>query len=96
MGKLTTLWTYFSTPRKFKSRAKINNIQEKGMAKQVKMVRRKSKFFAQHWDGIADKDWRKFPLVNKEIMMENLQEYLTEKIDVKQAFASGVGGRVLW
>ncbi len=85
MGKLTTLWTFFSTPRKFKSRAKIKKIQEKGMAKQVKMVRRKSKFFAEHWNGIADEDWREFPLVNKEMMMENLQEYLTEKIDVKSA-----------
>lgn len=85
MGKLATLWTFFSTPRKFKSRAKIEKIQEKGMAKQVKMVRRKSKFFAEHWNGIADEDWREFPLVNKEMMMENLQEYLTEKIDVKSA-----------
>lgn len=85
MGKLSTLWTFYSTPRTFKSRARIKKIQEKGMAKHIKMVRKKSRFFSRHWKGIPDEDWRRFPLVNKEIMMENLQEYLTVDIDVESA-----------
>ena len=85
MGKLTTLWTFYTTPKILKSRAKIDKIQEKGMAKQVKMVRKKSPFFARHWKGIEDKDWRRFPPVNKEVMMANLQDYLTEDIDVESA-----------
>ena len=85
MGKLSTLWTFYSTPRRFKSRARIKKIQEKGMAKHIKMVRKKSRFFSRHWKGIPDEDWRRFPLVNKEIMMENLQEYLTVDIDVESA-----------
>ena len=77
MSKLTTLWTYLTTPKIFTSRKAIEKIQNKGMAKHVKMVRKKSPFFARHWKGLADKDWREFPLVNKAIMMEHLQDYIT-------------------
>ena len=76
MSKLTTLWTYLTTPKVFKSRKAIEKIQRKGMAKHVKMVRQNSPFFARHWAGMADEDWREFPLVNKAIMMEHLQDYI--------------------
>ena len=85
MSKLTTLWTYLTTPKIFTSRKAIEKIQNKGMAKHVKMVRKKSPFFARHWKGLADKDWREFSLVNKAIMMEHLQDYITADIDVESA-----------
>ena len=87
MSKLTTLWTYLTTPKVFKSRKAIEKIQRKGMAKHVKMVRQNSPFFARHWAGMADEDWREFPLVNKAIMMEHLQDYITADIDVEAARA---------
>ena len=43
IGKLRTLWMFYSTPKTFKSRKKIRKIQEKGMASHVKMVRKKSR-----------------------------------------------------
>ena len=87
MSKLTTLWTYLTTPKVFKSRRAIEKIQRKGMAEHVKMVRKNSPFFARHWAGLADEDWREFPLVNKAIMMEHLQDYITADIDVESARA---------
>ena len=75
MSKLTTLWTYLTTPKVFKSRRAIEKIQRKGMAKHVKMVRKNSPFFARHWAGLADEDWREFPLVNK-ALVENISSDL--------------------
>ena len=45
MSKLTTLWTYLTTPKVYTSRKAIEKIQRKGMAKHVKMVRKNSPFF---------------------------------------------------
>lgn len=85
MSKLTTLLTFYRTPQKFSSRAKILKIQQKRMLKHVKEIRRKSKFFARLWDGYADDDWKNFPITDKEMMMSNLQDYLTEDLDVEFA-----------
>ena len=87
LSKISTLWTYFTTPKRFTSRKAIEKIQKKGMAKHVRMVRKKSPFFARHWAGLADEDWRAFPLVNKALMMDNLQDYITADIDVESARA---------
>ena len=87
MSKLTTLWTYLTTPKVYTSRKAIEKIQRKGMAKHVKMVRKNSPVFSRHWAGLADEDWREFPLVNKAIMMEHLQDYITADIDVESARA---------
>ena len=85
MSKLSTLLRYFFTPKKFKSRKKIERIQSKGMRKQAKFVRKKSPFYARHWDGLQDEQWHEFPLIDKSIMMENLEDLLTVRIDVDKA-----------
>ena len=43
MSKLLTLWTYFKTPKKIKSRDKLLKKQEKSMLKHVKKIRRNSR-----------------------------------------------------
>ena len=85
MSKLSTLLRYFFTPKKFKSRKQIERIQSKGMRKQAKFVRKKSPFYARHWDGLQDEQWHEFPLIDKSIMMENLEDLLTVRIDVDKA-----------
>ena len=85
MSKLSTLLRYFFTPKKFKSRKQIERIQSKGMRKQAKFVRKKSPFYARHWDGLPDEQWHEFPLIDKSIMMENLEDLLTVRIDVSKA-----------
>ncbi len=85
MSKLSTLFRYFFTPKKFKSRKQIERIQRKGMSKQAKFVRKNSPFYARHWDGMQDEQWHEFPLIDKSIMMENLEDLLTVRIDVSKA-----------
>tara|TARA_B100001996_G_scaffold70824_2_gene51977 strand:+ start:3823 stop:5112 length:1290 start_codon:yes stop_codon:yes gene_type:complete len=85
VSKLSTLFRYFFTPKKFKSRKQIERIQRKGMSKQAKFVRKNSPFYARHWDGMQDEQWHEFPLIDKSIMMENLEDLLTVRIDVDKA-----------
>ena len=74
MSKLSTLFRYIITPKKFHSRKKIEKIQNRGMKKQIKFVRKNSPFFARHWKGLPDDEWSKFPLIDKSIMMDNLSD----------------------
>ena len=69
MSKLLTLWTYFKTPKKIKSRDNLLKKQEKSMLKHVKKIRRNSRFFQEHWKDYSDDDWRKFPILDKATMM---------------------------
>ena len=85
MSKLSTLFRYIFTPKKFHSRKKIEKIQNRGMKKQIKFVRKNSPFFARHWKGLPDDEWSKFPLIDKSIMMDNLSDLLTVRLDVEEA-----------
>ena len=85
MSKLSTLFRYIFTPKKFHSRKKIEKIQNRGMNKQIKFVRKNSPFFARHWKGLPDDEWSKFPLIDKSIMMDNLSDLLTVRLDVEEA-----------
>tara|TARA_B110000444_G_scaffold260684_1_gene308661 strand:- start:2284 stop:3573 length:1290 start_codon:yes stop_codon:yes gene_type:complete len=85
VSKLSTLLRYFFTPKKFKSRKQIERIQSQGMRKQAKFVRKNSPFYARHWEGMQDEQWHDFPLIDKSIMMENLEDLLTVRIDVSKA-----------
>ena len=85
MSKLRTIARYVMTPKKFKSRRQIEKVQHAGMKKHVKYIRKNSPFYARHWDGLADDQWAKFPLIDKSVMMENLGDLLTVRLDVEQA-----------
>ena len=85
MSKLSTLIRYIFTPKIFHSRKKIEKIQNRGMRKQIKFVRKNSPFFARHWKDYSDNQWSKFPLIDKSIMMENLGDLLTVRLDIEEA-----------
>ena len=85
MSKLTTLIRYFRTPKRFKSRQKVTKLQEKAVEKHIKFVRHNSPFYRKLWDGYDDSQWREFPIIEKSVMMENLQELITVDLDVAQA-----------
>ncbi|MDA8616468.1 hypothetical protein N9L27_06560 [Candidatus Poseidoniales archaeon] len=85
MSKLRTIARYVMTPKKFKSRRQIEKAQHAGMKKHVKFIRKKSPFYARHWDGLSDDQWAEFPLIDKSVMMENLGDLLTVRLDVEQA-----------
>ncbi len=85
MSKLRTLFRYFMTPKKFHSRQRIEKIQRKAIKRQIKFVRKNSPFYARHWKGLSDDEWSKFPIIDKSIMMDNLADLLTVRIDVNYA-----------
>ena len=85
MSKLRTIARYVMTPKKFKSRRQIEKVQHAGMKKHVKFIRKNSPFYARHWDGLSDDQWEEFPLIDKSVMMENLGDLLTVRLDVEQA-----------
>ncbi|MAK19924.1 MAG: hypothetical protein CMA05_01265, partial [Euryarchaeota archaeon] len=55
------------------------------MKRQVRFVRKNSPFYSKHWKGLSDDEWEKFPLIDKSIMMDNLADLLTTRLDVNQA-----------
>ena len=85
MSKLSTLFRYFFTPKKFNSRNRIEKIQNSGMRKHAKFIRKNSPFYARHWKGLKDEQWAEFPLIDKSIMMEHLEDLLTVRLDVDKA-----------
>ena len=85
MNKLRTLFRYFMTPKKFHSRQRIEKIQRKAIQRHIKFVRKNSPFYARHWEGLFDDEWSTFPIIDKSIMMDNLADLLTVRIDVSYA-----------
>jgi putative adenylate-forming enzyme len=85
LSKLSTLFRYFLTPKKFNSRNQIEKTQNSGMRKHAKFVRKNSPFYARHWKGLKDDQWAEFPLIDKSIMMEQLEDLLTVRLDVDKA-----------
>lgn len=85
MNKLRTLFRYLMTPKKFHSRQRIETIQRKAIKRHIKFVRKNSPFYARHWKGLSDDEWSEFPIINKSIMMDNLADLLTIRIDVNYA-----------
>ena len=85
MNKLRTLYRYLMTPKKFHSRHSIEKIQRKAIKRHIKFVRKKSPFYARHWEGLSDDEWSKFPIIDKSIMMNNLADLLTVRIDIDYA-----------
>ncbi len=85
MSKLRTLYRYLMTPKKFHSRQRIEKIQRKAIKRHIKFVRKNSPFYARYWEGLSDDEWSKFPIIDKSIMMDNLADLLTVRIDVNYA-----------
>ena len=85
MSKLTTLLRYLNTPKRYSFRKKIATIQNKAVLKHVKFVRQNSKFYRDLWQGYTDEEWRDFPIIDKAVMMENLQDLITVDLDIANA-----------
>jgi putative adenylate-forming enzyme len=85
LSKISTIFRYLKTPKKIKSRKRIEYLQKSGMKKQIEFIRKNSPFYARHWNGLKDEQWREFPLIDKSIMMENLGDLLTVRLDMEQA-----------
>ena len=85
MSKIGTLIRYLGTPKKFQSRSQIEQRQKRNLRKHIPFVRKHSPFYARHWKEHSDDQWREFPLIDKSIMMDNLDDFLTVRLDMERA-----------
>lgn len=77
-----TKWHLFQ-----KNRLAMEKWQEKKVRDHLRFVREHSTFYRDYWQGYADADWRQFPLIDKEIMMEHFDRLNTVGIKKEEAFA---------
>src|SRR5690625_754773 len=80
------LFHYLKTKHmKFSSR-KLKRWQERRVQKHIKWVQKNSVFYQQLFQGRKVSEWREFPIINKQIMMENFDELNTAGIKKNEAF----------
>lgn len=81
------LYHYLKTKHmKFSSRKQLEHWQERRVQKHIKWVQKSSVFYQQLFQGRKVSEWREFPIINKQIMMENFSELNTAGIKKKEAF----------
>ncbi|MFD0710314.1 F390 synthetase-related protein [Paenibacillus sp. GCM10027626] len=72
--------------RHWKDREQFESWQEKRILRHLQYVRAHSPFYRELWQGLADQQWRSFPLINKQIMMDNFDQLNTAGIKKAEAF----------
>ncbi|WP_322923572.1 F390 synthetase-related protein [Paenibacillus campi] len=80
-------WRTRRLARRWQDRAGLERWQERQIVRHLKWVRRHSTFYRQWWAGVPDADWRRFPLIDKSIMMEHFDELNTVRLTRTQAQA---------
>lgn len=73
--------------RRWKNRTELEQWQEQRIRRHVDKVRESSRFYRELWGGIPAAEWRKFPVIEKSLMMGNFDELNTAGITKEQAFA---------
>src|SRR5699024_4482036 len=71
--------------RTFASREKLLNWQEKQIQKHVQWIKDNSPFYNTYLHGLANEEWQTFPLINKQVMMENFDTLNTVGIKKEEA-----------
>lgn len=70
-----------------KDREAFEDWQEKQVLDQIRYVRKHSAFYRKKWEGLSDKEWRDFPMIDKSIMMDHFDSLNTLGITKDEAFA---------
>ncbi len=84
---LYILLHYFKTKHmNFSSRQQLECWQERRIQKHIKWVRRNSVFYKKLFQGREASEWREFPVIRKQMMMENFDELNTVGIKKEEAF----------
>ncbi|MFB5673460.1 F390 synthetase-related protein [Paenibacillus terreus] len=76
--------------RKWTDRARLERWQEKRIVRHVESIRRNSPFYRELWQGIAAADWRSFPVIDKQIMMDHFDSLNTVGISREQAMEAAL------
>ncbi|MFS0870227.1 F390 synthetase-related protein [Paenibacillus xylanilyticus] len=73
--------------RKWKSREELERWQKRRITRQVERIRTQSPFYRKWWGGADASDWRSFPLIDKNIMMQHFDQLNTVGISKDEAMA---------
>ncbi|MCF7755719.1 hypothetical protein KQ941_14795 [Paenibacillus xylanexedens] len=73
--------------RKWKTREQLERWQERRIIRHVHQVRARSPFYRKWWGDVDASDWRRFPLIDKSIMMEHFDTLNTVGITKDEALA---------
>lgn len=88
-GRAFTLFKYYLRTQamsRWASRMKLEKWQEKQVRKQVSFVLKGSPFYSNWAKGLAPEQWREFPVLTKEIMMEHFDKLNTVGIRKEEAY----------
>ncbi|WP_110930104.1 F390 synthetase-related protein [Paenibacillus bouchesdurhonensis] len=69
------------------SRQGVEQWQEERVRSHVRFVRKHSAFYRELWKDYTDAQWRQFPIMDKELMMEHFDPLNTVGITKEEAFA---------
>ena len=84
MSKLTTLLRYLNTPKRYHLEKKSQNSKQSS-AETRQICAPEFKILSRIWQGYTDEEWRNFPIIDKAMMMENLQDLITVDLDITNA-----------
>lgn len=87
--KLIFLYSYLKTmwlKKRFKSREELLAWQNRKLTSHVTWVRKNSKFYQKLWGSLDNSQWKEFPLIQKQIMMDHFSELNTVGIEKEKAF----------
>ncbi len=71
--------------RRWSERAGLERWQERQILRHLKWVRQHSSFYRSWWQGHTDQNWRRFPMIDKGIMMDHFDELNTVRLSRNEA-----------
>lgn len=88
---LQTIYHYWQARRagrggRWKNRAALALWQERRIRSHIEKLRKLSPFYRSLWAGIPSEEWRRFPIIDKAVMMDHFDTLNTARITKSQAF----------
>lgn len=84
---LYILFHYLKTKHiKFSSRDQLERWQEKRIQKHLQWVKENATFYRDYFEGKEVSEWREFPVIDKQIMMDNFDQLNTVGITKQEGF----------
>lgn len=85
----TILWQYLKTKyyQPFRTREELQRWQDKKVKAFLLRILPRSPFYRRYYQGLSIENWRDFPLIDKQIMMEHFDSLNTAGIQKEEAFS---------
>lgn len=87
-------YTVLKQRNRFKSRTDLLKWQDRQVQKFLKKILPKSTFYQEHIQGMPVRDWQKFPIIEKRLMMDNFDDLNTAGLKKTEAFEIAIRAEV--